>query len=247
MEFISMKKIMKFYLIPILIAFGVLKYIEICYQINFVSDVVLLITAGIVFWYTWETYNLRMQNIKQTETLRQTNKLSLISKIHEQLNNEKSYNIRYYLNTEFQRHLARRTKEILGENFVKNHDNDSTMCVDTGKVIKELKEDNDKLNKFNRALRNHINVVGNYNLLDAIEYTLLDFDVIALPFYLGIEPAKEVAIEYEPIIKRTAEVILPFIAIQRQLRGSQDPKYKKPYLYLLQGLKIPLQGLTVPD
>ncbi len=209
---------------------------------SIIQTIIIAITAGIVLWYTIETYRLRKETVKQTESLRQANAFTTLTAIHERLTNRVSYEIRRYLLTNFANDLAKVTINVLGAKYVTNKA--GKYRVDVEKV-KSLQKDNSMLHKFNEELGACQTPNPNVTALDAVEWTLLDFDVIALPFWMGIEPAKEVAGAYKPILERTGEEIIPFVAIHQQLRG--DPKYKMHYLYLLRELNISLQGLEVHD
>lgn len=200
-----------------------------------IQTIILAITAGIVLWYTMETYGLRKETVKQT-------KFTTLTTIHERLTNRVSYEIRGYLLTNFANDLAKVTGNVLGTQYVTNKAGADRVDVD---MVKSLQKDKNMLHKFNQELRACQTPVPNVNALEAVEWTLLDFDVIALPVWMGIEPAKEVAGAYKPVLERTAEEIIPFVAIHQQLRG--DPKYKMHYLYLLRELNISLQGLEVYD
>lgn len=203
---------------------------------------ILVITAVIVFWYTIETHKLRKEAVRQTERLHQANAFTTLTTIHERLTNRVSYEIRGYLHTCFARDLVKVTLKVLGDNYVTNEA--GTNIVDVDKV-KSLQKDEDKLHEFNKELKACKTTVRNVNALEAVEWTLLDFDVIALPIWMGIKPAKEVARAYKPVLERTAKEIIPFVAIHQQLRGN--PKYKMHYLYLLRELNISLQGLEVDN
>jgi hypothetical protein len=171
---------------------------------------------------------------------RQANEFSVITSIHERLSSDKSYRIRGYLHSDFSSHLARAVAKVLGEQYVfGNH-------VDVKKVLSNLKEDHTKKRELSQELKNQTTSVPGVSALEAVELTLLDFDLLAIPVYRGIEPAQDAAESWKIVLEATAKEILPFVAIQRQLRGSSDPEYKKHYLYLLNELKIDLQGLNVP-
>jgi hypothetical protein len=114
--------------------------------------------------------------------------------------------------------------------------------VNVAKVLKDLSEDKNKNLEFYQNLRAQPSSVDGVNAVEAVEWVMLDFDLVALPLYLGIESAREVAEAYRIVFEATAREILPFVAIQKKLRGTSDPKYKMHYLYLLSELKIPLQG-----
>lgn len=207
-----------------------------------IQTIILAITAGIVLWYTIETHKLRKETVKQTERLHQANAFATLTAIHERLTNRVSYEIRGYLLTNFANDLAKATTKVLGAHYVTNKAGAYKVDVDK---LKSLSEDKNMLHKFNEELRACQTPVPNVNALEAVEWTLSDFDVIALPIWMTIEPAKEVAKAYKPVLERTAEEIIPFVAIHQRLRGNL--RYKMHYLNLLRNLYISLQGLEVYD
>ena len=77
--------------------------------------------------------------------------------------------------------------------------------------------------------------------MDAVDRALNDFDLLAIPVSLAVEHAKALAVAYRDPIESTAIEILPYVAIQRQLRGT--PSYRAHYISLLQEPNIPTMGL----
>jgi hypothetical protein len=219
------------------------------------QTIILFVTAVIVGWYTYETNKLRgqaekqveqaknqvaetikltqqateqvKQAKKQVEAVREANKFAALTRIHETMSDRRSYAIRRYLRREFPADLTRACMEAFNKNYTTDF---HTLLND-----QDLEKERDTiLSIFNYALRTR-NVSGNdfnFNALEAVEWTLLDYDIIALPLYNRIESAEEVAKIYGPVLISTAPNILPFVAIQWKLRG-EDHAYKKAYLWLL--------------
>ena len=63
---------------------------------------------------------------------------------------------------------------------------------------------------------------------------------------MGIERTWEVAKAYRVVLQKTSKALLPFVEIQRRLRGEEDPEYKTHYLYLLDKLMIPMPKSLPP-
>lgn len=218
--------------------------------LSVVQTVALIVTAIILGLYTRETYKLRKETGVQTNELQQANTFSAITRVNERLTRLKNYKIRGYLHAGFMDHLVAATREVLGLEYVSEHNKSGT--VNIRKVLSDLREDSNKVVEFNTrldlqpALFRGVTSID-MSALDAVEQTLMHFDMIALPYSLKIESAEKLAQAYEPVLRRTASAILPFVAIQLKLRGSNDPGYKRYYLYLLERLGIPLQGIRAPE
>jgi len=114
-------------------------------------------------------------------------------------------------------------------------------------VLADLEQDNSKLEEFNKRLDRQCPAVTDVTIRESVEFTLSAFDLIAVPVYMKNKAAEETARAYQPILEKTSEAILPFVAIQKQLRGSTDLEYKKHYLYLLVHLDIALQDVQGPS
>ncbi len=185
--------------------------------------------------------------VGQAKKASEQNTLAAITKIHDVLSSWRSYETRRYLHDTFPGCLTRVTKEVLGEEFV-IRDNGVVARVNVANVLHNLQPDPQKLKALDARLKYEGKATSSegyqVDALLAVESALLDFDVVALPLHLGIRSAKEIARTYSSIFEITAPIILPFVAIQQQLRG--DREYKKHYLGLLKRLNIDLQGLEVP-
>jgi hypothetical protein len=104
------------------------------------------------------------------------------------------------------------------------------------KFKKSDKPEKDKLKTFNMLL-NKCRIADpklkGYTALDAAEMVFLDFDLIILPYWSDIGVAKELVRSYKPVLKKTAESLLPFMGKQLELRGKSDPEYNWPYFCML--------------
>ena len=180
-----------------------------------IQTIILAITAVVVGIYTVETQKLRKESKKQTEifqnqtkSLRDANTFAAITRVHERLSNVTSYRVRRYLLNEFPAILSKVTEVALKKKY--------------------------NVNQFNEMLMSKPTPVDGINARDAVELTLLDFDIIALPFSMRIESTREVAKAYKTVLETTAQVISSFVEIQMKLRG--DPNYKIHYRNLLEEL-----------
>ncbi len=86
--------------------------------------------------------------------------------------------------------------------------------------------------------------------MEVVELTLASLNTMALAVHQGIEAARRVACEYKPVFERTAKHTIPFIAIQRTLRGERA--YMMHYVALLDRLGIDhdplkIEGFTWDD
>jgi len=151
-----------------------------------------------------------------------SNRFDAVTRIHERLASETSYKLRRYLHTHFE----------------------DLLCS----VESEFYQSPDKtVEDFIQSLNKIQNVVDNYSALDAVEMILMDFDILAVPFWLKIESAQKCAKAYTPVLLHTARVLMPFIGIQQQLRRKKklpERYYKSFYLCLLRELGI-LEDATI--
>ena len=211
--------------------------------IDISTVVILAVTAGLVWWYArWAK--------KQTKALIESNVFDATHRINERLTDPMHYRWRVYVHAQFMQQLVAAAREILGGEYITSVDGKET--VNVSKVLRELTEDDLKLGRFNEALRIRVAEYTGFtstdaSSLDAVEGVLTDFDLIAIPFCMGYELGRKVALAYEPILRSTAAKLLPFVAIQTKLRGQKDPTYKSPYLHLLAGLGIPLMEINLPE
>lgn len=209
-----------------------------------IQTIILAVTACLVFVYARAAS-------EQTKALTQANTFNATTRVNERFTDPFHYRLRTYLHTEFMNDLVSATEKTLDRKYIASEANNET--IDVAKVIAELEEDQDKLHDFNKTLRDKPAGFPGYtgildaSTLDAVEVVLMDFDLIALPFSLGYEAGKILAEAYKPVLSAIAPKILPFVAIQRKLRGSKDPTYKGFYLYLLSELHIPLMGISAPE
>lgn len=180
--------------------------------IETVQTLVLLMTAGVLVWYTAETCWLRRAAQDQLRAAEHQTKAQLdahtfdaITRVHQLLTSTDAILRRRWLYENFKEDLQEAAKE---------------------KPL-TTKDFNHALQIQERALPE-----GMYCPLKNAEEVLADFNVLGISCRLGIEAARRVAEEYEPVIRKTAPFLLPFVRTQRQLRG--DPMYKREYVALVQ-------------
>jgi hypothetical protein len=173
---------------------------------------------------------------------RQASEFTVINSIQQRLNNQRSYRIRGYLHSKFPTHLTESVKNIFNNIHI------SGEHVTVEEVLRDLKEPQPKEKEiaFIDELRNKETSIDKVKALEAVESTLLDFDLLAVPYYRNIEAVKDAAEMYKNVFQATAEKILPFVAIMQRLRCDRDPYYKKHYICLLEELGINTQGISVP-
>jgi hypothetical protein len=170
--------------------------------------------------------------------MKEANYLSLIAAIHARFNDSPSYECRCYIFNQFDQHLADVTEKIFGPSSV------TSGRVNIEWFINNLDEDPTKEKELNEELMNIASGVNTLSALTAVEHVLLDFDLIAVPFCDGNATAHTAAHSFEPLLRQTSELILPFIAIKMKLRGPKSYKYH--YLKLLKDLGIDLKKVPVP-
>ncbi|MBW2097085.1 MAG: hypothetical protein JRI80_19690 [Deltaproteobacteria bacterium] len=237
--------------------------------ISFLAMVILAVTAHIVARYTRYTRRLRDEAAKQADATQQLwDEAAKQTRFTQQLWNEaaKQTSITQQLlnETAKQTTLLRKESEadavVSGLSRMANRDSyawrrylHKYFIEDLKKVLEDKPKNGFKdLEEFNERLEDvrketPLPGVEAFNPLQAVEWTLLDFHMVALPVYMGIESAWQMAEAYRPTLGRISEKILPFIEIQRELRGDSDPEYMKHYLHLLDKLLIELPtGLNPP-
>lgn len=211
-----------------------------------IQTAILLGTGVIVFFYTKVTYRLRTDAY-------QAQFIDALARVHQQIQSTESHQARRVLYRGFEVSLrgAVAMTPGLSKYWTKNKAGEVSGIDLMKLLLNETKDDPKTLRKFTDELANRSDgeVKGNWgdkqekgyrgNALDRVERVITDFDIIAIPYLQDVEVMKEVAEEYRDILENTAELILPFVAIQRVLRGRP---YKKPYLRLLQALGIEKNG-----
>jgi len=181
--------------------------------------IVLLATAVVVVWYTVETYKLRKAAEAQLLTARHQTKSQLdahtfdaITRVHQVLTSPDAIRRRRWLFEHFMENLHNALQPVKGQ-----------LLTTEG---------------FNRALQSQFRVYpeGRYDPLENVEGVLADLNVLGISCLLKIEAAGRVAEVYEPVIRNTARLLLPFVKKQRELRN--EPSYKREYVALLQSLDL---------
>lgn len=189
------------------------------------------LTLGILAVMIWQNHRFSQQ-IRATH---QGNIFSALVRVHEILGSERSRHIRGYLHQKFTNHLIGVIGEVLGEEYI-TVDAIGIRKIAIAKLLSgDLRKDHGDKEEFDVKLRNLSTEIESFkvNALEAVESTLADFELIAVFVYTKLEPAKEVVEVFGNLVLSTAPVILPFVAIQRQLCGQRDPRHRISYLRLL--------------
>ncbi len=184
------------------------------------QTLVLLVTAGVVAYYTLETYRLRKAADAQLRTAQHQTKCQVdahtfdaITRVHQLLSSPDAIRRRRWLFEYFEEDL----RNALAEQGV------------AGGTTQDL---NRALEARSRNLQN----AKYYDPLANVEGVLADLNVLGISCRLGIEAARRVAEEYEPVIRNTAPLLLPFVREQRNRRGENG--YKREYVTLLKSLGL---------
>ena len=157
---------------------------------------------------------------------RDANRISVAAEFHKHLNSLESRRTRRYLHRDFDSHLRKACRE----------------CGIPGPVdLMELEEPKTAqpgtLQKFNDCLR-RITLGGSHDMsaLDAIESTLGDFDSIAILVWHGSDPGRRASKDYKGVLNALKPHLVPFIRMQRGLRG--DKAYKGHLIYFLSAIGV---------
>ena len=169
---------------------------------------------------------------------RQANIFSTLAAVHETLAADDRIALRGYIHTDFRSHLNSAVRDVLGDQYMVDQGEER---VDVSKVLAGLTCDHAKHHQITRSLSAQTTGLLMLGAMDAVDRALNDFDLLAIPVSLAVEHAKALAVAYRDPIESTAIEILPYVAIQRQLRGT--PSYRAHYISLLQELNIPTMGL----
>jgi hypothetical protein len=199
------------------------------------QTVTVIVLVLITTLYAWHTRQIAVET-------GEANVFQTLTAVHRAMSDDRSQRLRGYLLGDFANHLADATDQVLGQEYLTSERGHSRVSI--RKVLSGLRKDISKLSEFNKRL-DYDSPVKGVVINEAVEFTLSQFDLVALPVWMDIKAAKEAAKAYRSVLEATSHPILPFVAIQQQLRG--DPKYREHYLRLLQHLDIPLQGLSVPS
>jgi hypothetical protein len=198
----------------------------------------LILTLRSVRKYTEEAGRQTEEAEKQTEGLRQSRDFDSITRIHKTLAKIESYKAREYINNRCLKDLKKAFKEKTKGQIIENPSEfeRAVELVFEGIPEKDIPE-------FKRVVKN---VSKESEPIDLVNRVLVDFDIIALPIHMGVEPETtwKLAKAYKEVLRNTAKALIPFVDIQTRLRG--DAPYREPYLYLLDKLMIPLPDNLKP-
>ena len=193
------------------------------------QSLVLLGTGLVVLWYTIETAKLRKAMVVANRLTREANLFSTLARVHSALNDHTRYQLRGWLHARFVERLNEAVEAVLK----------IAPCTDglpDLSAIQTLAQDGKPtVGAFNQVLQGFL-VSANVGALEVVERTLLAFDILATPVSQRIESAWRAAKAYEPVLRDTAPLILPFVAIEGVLRNRRD--YKSGYLRMLSMLGI---------
>lgn len=183
--------------------------------------------------------HIMTQHQKDTFELKQ---IETIIALHRTINNPDNYKGRVILYRDFGPRLVEATREV------KSQQSKAISSVDeiTPSFVKgNLKKNNEDLNTFNNLLADRKGQNDMPSPLDVVERILLDFDILGLLHKRKNHIAQEYIKDFFPVLERSARYVVPFVLVQRALRGF--PQYKEHYMQLLEHLKIinPDNGVRV--
>ena len=190
-----------------------------------VNTLILAITAGIIWWYTRETQKLRRATEETVRLSREDHLFATLTAVHHRLTHSDEWKHRGFLHAEFDL-LFERALGMLSHHFQCWQGIQNGLW--TRETMKHLWGMEDQIPRFHAALSGPA--------LEAVEHTLLSFDVLSIPVCEGLESARRAADAYRDLIARTAPHILPFVALEGTLRGNKD--YQPHYLGMLETLGI---------
>lgn len=94
----------------------------------------LLVTAGLLVWYTIETYRLRKVAVEQADTANQSYLFSALTTIHKQLSNVEQRSLRRYIYSTFPKDLATAVEIVLGNTYV-SEDSEGNKCINVKDLL----------------------------------------------------------------------------------------------------------------
>lgn len=149
-----------------------------------------------------------------------------------------------YVRGEFPAHLLEAVRNTFGEKFITKKE--GMECVNVEKVLNDLSKDPNLRKRFQQQLSKQwaSTIMGKVKIggeeasaLKAVTKALLDLDQIAVPFPLYIKELLNQGLEaYTRVLTEVARSTIPFVAIEKKLRGLKV--YKKEYLHLLDEMGI---------
>ena len=131
--------------------------------------------------------------IKVFTQARQANTFSTLTAVHETLANDDRIAVRRYILSDFRPHLNSAAADVLGSSYVVDRGEDR---VDVPRVLRGVGRDQDKLHQFTRALSAQTTGLPLVGAMDAVERVLNDFDLLAIPVFLGIDHTEKAATAY---------------------------------------------------
>lgn len=204
------------------------------------QTVVLAIAAYAACRYAKEASRHREVVEQQTKRFSEGQFIDALVHVHQCIQSPESHQARRFLYESFNNKsvnnwlwLAASKTPHLKDYVTKNKE--GLTGIDVLKLLQGLQSSGATLRQFTDNLRSRDE--RGVSPLDQFERVVTDFDIIAIPYLQGVQVMEKVATSYKDILESTAEMILPFVAIERQLRGGPYI-YRERYLRLLQKLGI---------
>ena len=213
------------------------------YFVGYSQCVILLLTAGVVAWYTLETKKLREESAKQTKLIKEANQFSAFG-VYSRLIDKRKCELRDYVERVFSDNLVMYVTQMSHEarfHYLRGciSSGPPKQGVEVGQVIEKLHEDLRAQARLNHIMKDYIVIsdgLDKVSALEAVDGVLHDFGAVALSFQMGMAGMKEVELAFEHEFIRTAKSLLPYVAIQTVVRGKSDPRYERSYLEMLRTL-----------
>ncbi len=199
------------------------------YAVTWLSALATFLSAGAAFAAIYYVH-------RSNELARQAQEFSATEQIHGRLTTLHSHAIRRYISTDFAQHLREALEDTPGLTHLCTGDTPPTIDVNKVLQLQWPEEEGRKKReatheKFKQELARRQSGVPDANAREAVEYLLLDMDLLAIPIWLGIRAAENVTRAYKPVLENTARAALPFVLLEGKLRAEED--YKFHYLYML--------------
>ena len=164
---------------------------------------------------------------------RKANAFNTIVLAYDRIANPRSYALRGYLHEGFVTDLSEVVQKIEILAPKKLFTDGKFNCA----AVESVHEDRKALGELHRLLQGKQGVTVNgeqFNALQVVELVLQDFDFLAIAYAEDIHGADRLTELWRPVFSATADKVVPFVAIERRLRG--DPSYKRQYLVLLKSI-----------
>ncbi len=200
-----------------------------------VTSAALVLTGLIVGYYAWQTKRLREQ-AQYAQTFAASHA------VHERFHSIESREARRFLHTLFPDVFSVIVRQVRW-NWVKER---RVECDEVLKAEEEPGLISKLFSEQDRYDKRCTSSTERHRAMQKAERVIGDVEMLAIPLLVDVKNPIVLAVarQYRPVIERSAEPLLPFIAVQMALRGSSDPYYKAAYLQLLETLNIEHDGLV---